>query len=91
MNIDAFTQILEIHGANSANWPEDSREACLMFADSNANAGQLLRQFQHLEQNLNDLEPPLFPGLEWSFTVEVTSTTRGVKSIERKFQYIVIV
>ena len=64
MNIDAFTQILETYGAVEANWPEESRAACRQLTATSEEAQQLLRQFMLLEQSLDALDPPHFPGLE---------------------------
>lgn len=64
MNIDAFTQILETYGAVEANWPEETRAACQHMAETSEEAQQLLLQFQLLEQSLDALEAPHFPGLE---------------------------
>jgi hypothetical protein len=64
MNIDAFTQVLETYGAVEANWPEESRAACRQLTATSEEAQHLLRQFMLLEQSLDALEPPHFPGLE---------------------------
>jgi hypothetical protein len=64
MNIDAFTQILETHGAVEANWPEETRAACRHLTATSQEAQQLLLQFMLLEQSLDALDQPHFPGLE---------------------------
>ena len=64
MNINAFTQILETYGAVEANWPEESRAACRQLTETSEEAQQLLLQFTGLEQSLDALDPPHFPGLE---------------------------
>ena len=64
MNIDAFTQILETHGALESSWPEQSREACLQLVTSDEQARQIWNQFKSLERTLDTLQTPSFPGLE---------------------------
>lgn len=64
MTLDEFTHILETYGANESRWPHESRDECQNFIQSNPRAQELLLSFSELDNTLNAIPQPHFPGLE---------------------------
>ena len=64
MKLGNFSQVIEIYGADSAMWPEDLREDLEAFLAKNESARSLLSEYSHLEQSLDKIAVPDFPGLE---------------------------
>jgi hypothetical protein len=63
MTLTEFTQLLEIHGADSGNWPSAQRQAMLSLARDNSEAGDILSEFQRMDGLLATMEAPKFAGL----------------------------
>ncbi|MEE3290844.1 MAG: hypothetical protein VX206_08925 [Pseudomonadota bacterium] len=64
MKLGNFSQVIEIYGADSAMWPEDLREDLEAFLAKNESARSLLSEYSQLEQSLDKIAVPDFPGLE---------------------------
>lgn len=64
MKLGNFSQVIEIYGADSAMWPEDLREDLEAFLAKNETARSLLSEYSQLEQSLDKIAVPDFPGLE---------------------------
>ena len=64
MKLGNFSQVIEIYGADSAMWPEDLREGLEAFLAKNESARSLLSEYSQLEQSLDKIAVPDFPGLE---------------------------
>ena len=64
MKLGNFSQVIEIYGADSAMWPEDLREDLEAFLAKNESARSLLSEYSRLEQSLDKIAVPDFPGLE---------------------------
>ncbi|MCH2324473.1 MAG: hypothetical protein MK317_07205 [Pseudomonadales bacterium] len=64
MKLGNFSQEIEIYGADSAMWPEDLREDLEAFLAKNESARSLLSEYSQLEQSLDKIAVPDFPGLE---------------------------
>ena len=64
MTLEQFTRIIDLHGAAPANWPTQLRAECEAFAASNGDAQTLLRQQGTVDELMNRLAVPDFPGLE---------------------------
>ena len=63
MKLGNFSQVIEIYGADSAMWPEDLREDLEAFLAKNESARSLLSEYSQLEQSLDKIAVPDFPGL----------------------------
>ncbi len=63
MNITEFTQLLEIHGADSGNWPQGKREAMLRLASEDSEASAILSEFNRLDGLLASMPAPQFADL----------------------------
>ena len=64
MKLGNFSHAIEIYGADSAMWPEDLREDLEAFLAKNESARSLLSEYSQLEQSLDKIAVPDFPGLE---------------------------
>tara|TARA_B100000686_G_C16579379_1_gene857292 strand:+ start:165 stop:614 length:450 start_codon:yes stop_codon:yes gene_type:complete len=64
MKLGNFSQVIEIYGADSTMWPEDLREDLEAFLAKNESARSLLSEYSQLEQSLEKIAVPDFPGLE---------------------------
>ena len=64
MKLGNFSQAIEFYGADSAMWPEDLREDLEAFLAKNESARSLLSEYSQLEQSLDKIAVPDFPGLE---------------------------
>ena len=64
MKLGNFSQVIEIYGADSAMWPEDLREDLEAVLAKNESARSLLSEYSQLEQSLDKIAVPDFPGLE---------------------------
>ena len=64
MKLGNFSQVIEIYGADSAMWPEDLREDLEAFLAKNESARSLQSEYSQLEQSLDKIAVPDFPGLE---------------------------
>ena len=64
MKLGNFSQVIEIYGADSTMWPEDLREDLEVFLAKNESARSLLSEYSQLEQSLEKIAVPDFPGLE---------------------------
>jgi hypothetical protein len=63
MTLTEFTQLLEIHGADSGNWPPEQRQAMLSLARENEEASNILSEFRRLDGMLAAMEAPQFADL----------------------------
>ena len=64
MKLGNFSQVIEIYGADSTMWPEDLREDLEAFLSKNQSMRALLSEHSQLEQSLDKIAVPDFPGLE---------------------------
>ncbi len=64
MNLERFEHLLDIRGSNHAAWPKVERDAAGALLGENADARRALVLQQGLEQQLDQIEAPDFPGLE---------------------------
>jgi hypothetical protein len=63
MTLTEFTQLLEIHGADPANWPPEQRPNMLSLVRDNNEASSILSEFQRLDGLLVAMEAPQFADL----------------------------
>ena len=64
IKLEDFSQTIEVYGADSARWPEDLRADLEAYLENNESAKLLLKEYSQLEQSLNEIPIPEFPGLE---------------------------
>ncbi len=64
MKLEDFSNVLEVHGTDSANWPTDLRNDLEAFLSNNESARLLLEEYKQLERSLDDMAVPAFPNLE---------------------------
>ena len=66
MNLEQFTQLLDVRGCDSTAWPAREREQAETLLRESARARELLVQQGRLENLLDRIEAPEFPDLETS-------------------------
>lgn len=64
MNLKEFTRIIDLHGSESARWPKRLRGECGSLVANNVQARMLLNQQWQIDESLEKIEVPNFPGLE---------------------------
>ena len=64
MKLENFLQVIEVYGADSARWPENLREDLEAFLSKNQSVRALHSEYSQLEQSLDKIAVPDFPGLE---------------------------
>ena len=64
MTLEEFTRIIDMHGSESAHWPKRLRAECEAFVANNIEARSLLNQQWSVDELMEQLEVPNFPGLE---------------------------
>lgn len=64
MTLEEFTKIIDLHGTESARWPKSVRTECELFVANNVEARALLNQQWAIEDLMEQIEVPNFPGLE---------------------------
>ena len=64
MTLEEFTRIIDLYGSESARWPKKLRAECQSFVTNNIEARTLLNQQWLVDEIMEQLEVPSFPGLE---------------------------
>jgi len=64
MNLQEFTRIIDLYGAEAARWPKRVRAECERFVANNVQARALLNQQWVVDELLEQIETPQFSGLE---------------------------
>ena len=72
MKLENFLQVIEVYGADSARWPENLREDLEAFLSKNQSVRALHSEYSQLEQSLDKIAVPDFPGLETRVSVSYT-------------------
>ncbi|HOT09860.1 MAG TPA: hypothetical protein PK710_08825 [Polyangiaceae bacterium] len=50
VKLDRFAELVEAYGANPKRWPEDERDAALMWLESSEDARRLVEEANHLDR-----------------------------------------
>ncbi len=66
MNLEQFAHLLDVRGCARPAWPAREREQAEALLRENAAARDLLQRQQRMENLLDQIEAPEFPGLEAS-------------------------
>ncbi len=53
MNIQRFRKLVEAYGTHSERWPEDDRQAALIFLETDLDAIKIISDFKSLDDALN--------------------------------------
>lgn len=64
MNLNEFTELLDLYGSATEAWPPQRREAATRLLKVDQQARLLLQQQSQLDETLAQLPLPEFPGLE---------------------------
>lgn len=64
MTLEEFTRIIDLYGSESARWPKRLRGECESFVANNSEARTLLDRQRQVDELMEQLEVPDFPGLE---------------------------
>ena len=64
MTLEKFTRIIDLYGCESARWPQSLLAECESFVTNNIEARTLLNQQYQVDESMEKLEVPDFPGLE---------------------------
>ena len=64
MNLEEFTQLLDVHGCVRAAWSAREREQAEALLRESTEARELLQTQQRMENLLNQIAAPEIPGLE---------------------------
>lgn len=88
MTLDQLQKLLETYGCNESHWPLETREQCHSLIAREPAAQTLLKQYQMLDEQLDQLQSPEFPGLEQR-VLNQDLPLRGTGLIDRLLNWLV--
>lgn len=87
MNLEEFTNIIDLHGSESAKWPQRLRAECEAFVANNVEARSLINQQWAVEEIMDKAAVPEFPGLE-SRILNQPLPERGKSPLDRLVEWL---